>query len=276
MITFNYLWRTFSNPTPLKMKHLIFVCFIFLFARSNAQLANGSIAPDFTLTDYYGTTHHLYTYLNSGKTVFLEIFAAHCPVCWAYGQTDILNNMFLNYGPMGTNEMVVIALEYDQWNDSNAFIGNGPPWVTQGNWLLNTSFPIINVEDPDRTIFIDYNVSFYPLIYKICPDKIIERIMTNETEAQLYQKVQNCTSVMSINENKNSIVPYVDQHSKTLFLKGLENASSIQISNLQGQLIKHLNPTNNQAISLNDLAGGLYIYSVQTKNKVLVNKIIIP
>ena len=30
------------------------------------------MAPDFTLTDYYGTTHHLYSYLNAGKTVYLE------------------------------------------------------------------------------------------------------------------------------------------------------------------------------------------------------------
>ena len=57
------------------MKKLLFFLVFSLQIDAFAQLANGTVAPDFTLTDYYGTTHQLYSYLNSGKTVFLEIFA---------------------------------------------------------------------------------------------------------------------------------------------------------------------------------------------------------
>jgi hypothetical protein len=54
------------------MKKLLFFLVFSLQIDAFAQLANGTVAPDFTLTDYYGTTHQLYSYLNSGKTVFLE------------------------------------------------------------------------------------------------------------------------------------------------------------------------------------------------------------
>jgi len=37
-----------------------------------AQLTDGTIAPDFTLTDYCGNTHHLYSYLDSGKKPLLR------------------------------------------------------------------------------------------------------------------------------------------------------------------------------------------------------------
>ena len=35
--------------------------------------ANGTV-PDFTMTDMNGTTQHLYSYLNAGKCVILDIF----------------------------------------------------------------------------------------------------------------------------------------------------------------------------------------------------------
>ncbi len=182
------------------MKNLLFLLMFVPNLSASAQLTNGSTAPDFTLTDYYGTTHNLYAYLNSGKTVFVEIFAAHCSSCWSYHQTHRLKNIYNQYGPAGTGELMVLALEHDQWNDNNAFIGNGPVWVTQGNWLNGTPYPIFDVEDPDRGVFTDYNVTSYPVVYKICPDKIVERVQTSETEAQLYQKVHGCQAV-SIEEH---------------------------------------------------------------------------
>lgn len=45
---------------------------------AQAQLADGSTAPDFTLTDINGQTHHLYDYLGAGKTVIIDFFC--CPL----------------------------------------------------------------------------------------------------------------------------------------------------------------------------------------------------
>jgi cytochrome oxidase Cu insertion factor (SCO1/SenC/PrrC family) len=237
-----------------------------------AQLPNGSVAPDFTLTDYDGTTHNLYSYLNAGKTVFLDIFAAHCPVCWSYHQTNTMKNLYNAYGPNGTNELMVLALEHDQWNDSNAFIGNGPAWVTQGNWLVGTPFPIFDVEDPNRGVFIDYNVSFYPIVYKICPNKIVERVMTSETVAQLYQKVQDCQTAMSIAENKKNEHIYINQASKTLIIEQYQQVKSIAIINLQGQVIKTISPITSSAISISDLSTGVYLFEILDKEASVYKK----
>jgi thiol-disulfide isomerase/thioredoxin len=60
-------------------------------------------APDFTVTDTDGQTHHLYAdYLNQGKSVMLEVFYSTCPPCneiapliepfyqeWGGGQYDV-------------------------------------------------------------------------------------------------------------------------------------------------------------------------------------------
>ena len=256
----------------MKMKKLVLLFVFMLNINVYAQLPNGSVAPDFTLTDYYGTTHNLYSYLNTGKTVFIEIFAAHCPVCWSYHQTNTMKNLYNNYGPNGTNELLVLALEHDQWNDSNAFIGNGPAWVTQGNWLDGTPFPIFDVEDPNRGVFNDYNVTFYPVVYKICPNKIVERVMTSETFAQLYQKVQDCQTTMSITEIINKDQIYINQDSKMLIVGEYQQVKSIAIINLQGQVITTISPIKSAAISISDLSTGVYIFEMQAEDGLVYKK----
>lgn len=237
------------------------------------QIPNGSTAPDFTLTDFFGTTHNLYSYLNDGKTVFLEVFAAHCPSCWNYHQTNRLKNIYNMYGPPGTDELMVLALEHDQWNDTNAFIGNGPPWVTQGNWLTGTPYPIFDVEDPDRGVFSDYNITGYPIIFKICPDKIVERVFTNETESQLYQKVQDCQSTVSINELTAGGNMYVIQESKTLVIEGFQGIQSIRVLNVQGQLVKHIDQPAYARIDLSDLRSGIYLFQVRSAATLITKKL---
>ncbi len=47
-----------------------------------SMVAVGQNAPDFTVTDSHGVTHHLYAdYLNHGKTVLIKIFFTTCPPC---------------------------------------------------------------------------------------------------------------------------------------------------------------------------------------------------
>lgn len=40
------------------MKQLLLIGLLLTSLRTSAQLPNGSTAPDFTLTDYYGTPPH--------------------------------------------------------------------------------------------------------------------------------------------------------------------------------------------------------------------------
>ena len=62
------------------MKHFLLSVFVFLssFFQANAQVADGTIAPDFTVTDIMGNTHNLYSYLNANKHVILDFSATWC------------------------------------------------------------------------------------------------------------------------------------------------------------------------------------------------------
>ena len=51
---------------------LLLIVALFSFNNSQAQLPNGSLAPDFTLTDLNGTSHNLYSLLDDGYTVYLK------------------------------------------------------------------------------------------------------------------------------------------------------------------------------------------------------------
>jgi cytochrome oxidase Cu insertion factor (SCO1/SenC/PrrC family) len=256
------------------MKHILLSLLLIFNLNMFGQLTDGTIAPDFTLTDYYGNSHHLYSYLDSGKTVFVEIFAAHCPSCWNYHQTHRMKNMYNMYGPDGTDEIMVLALEYDQYNDSNAFTGNHQPWVTAGDWLTGTPYPIFNVEAPDRGVFDDYNVHGYPVIYKVCPDKLIERVYPSTTESQLYQKVQTCNA-LTIGEAENSWLIYFDQSSSRVIVDRFQDINSLSILDLQGRVVKRLNAFPTSEINVEGLEPGVYVFEFKTDRASVVKKLLI-
>jgi cytochrome oxidase Cu insertion factor (SCO1/SenC/PrrC family) len=254
------------------MKHLLLSALTLSSAGTFAQLPNGSTAPDFTLTDYYGTTHNLYSYLDAGKTVFVEIFAAHCPTCWAYHQTHRLKNIYEQYGPDGTDELMVLALEYDQWNDSNAFTGNHDPWVSAGDWLTGTPYPIFNVEDPDRGVFTDYNVTFYPVIYRVCPDRILERVLTSETEADLYQRVQDCQATLSIEDVVDLGTIRIDQAARMLIIDHYQQVQRLDVFDLQGRMMLQTGALTRATIGFAGLRSGIYVFHFHTERGPVVKR----
>jgi len=254
------------------MKNLILVLTFAFSLNAIGQIDDGSIAADFTLTDWYGETHNLYSYLNDGKTVFLEIFAAHCPSCWSYHQTERMKNMHNQYGPEGTDEVMVLALEYDQYNTVNAFTGVGEVWNTAGNWLEGTPYPQFNVEGMDREVFIDYDVTFYPVVYKICPDRIIERMSTSSTEEQLYEKVQACEPLSIIEETKDFYV-YFDEVSRRVIIDYSEELTALKVINIQGQLVKCIDTIPNSMIDVSELDNGVYLFEFKTKSGSFIKKL---
>lgn len=255
------------------MKKLLVLLTFSVALGATAQIPTGSTAPDFTLTDIDGTSHNLYSYLDAGKTVYLEFFAAHCPSCWSYHQTNRLKNMYNTYGPTGTDEIMVLALEHDQWNTLDEFMGIGDPWVTAGDWITGTPFPLFNVEDPDRGVFTDYNIASYPWVFKICSDKKVEIVSTSLTEAQLYTKVQECQALASLDKIEDFSNVYIDQISKNLMIDQFQKVKSVRVLNMQGQLIKTISSVPSSAISLSELNTGIYLFEIQSENGPIVKKL---
>ncbi len=133
-----------------------------------SQLPNGSIAPDFTATDIDGIEWNLYQLLDEGMTVVLDFSATWCGPCWNYAQSGILEEMYAEFGPEGSGDVMIFYLESDDTTTADDLNGTGA--ATTGNWVSITNFPII---DNASNIFDDYNNAYYPTIYTVCPDRTL-------------------------------------------------------------------------------------------------------
>ena len=170
-----------------KITTSLFLIALFLFSGkfASAQLANGCIAPDFTATDINGNSWHLYDLLDQGKTVFIDISATWCGPCWNYHNSGNLENLYNQYGPNGTNELMVFFVEGDAATTIADLHGTGTN--TQGDWVTGTPYPIID----DANIANAYQISYFPTIYMVTPDRICRensQITTAQHYAAMTQK----------------------------------------------------------------------------------------
>ena len=144
------------------------------------QLPNGSIAPDFTLTDLNGTTHNLYQdYLDLGYTVFLSFSAVWSPPDWSYHTSGALQDLYINHGPVGfpnvifstTNDVMVLFIEGTGSTVAQLNGGAG----SYGNFVTGTPFPIICTDGTVNSTAISnaYSIGYWPTIYQVCPDRTI-------------------------------------------------------------------------------------------------------
>ena len=270
------LFRLISKLIKLCLMKTTFVFLSLLLSiQSYAQLQDGSTAPNFTLTDIVDSNSYtLYDYLDAGKTVFIEIFAAHCPSCWGYHEANTLKDLYNNYGPNGSDEVMVLALEYDEYNFYEAFVGIGPAWVTAGNWLDGTPYPIFQVEGGDRTVFSDYNVTFYPVVYMVCPNKSLKRVSTSLNVLQLYGELNEC-AFLSENEEVLSGKIYVNAK-KQLIIERFEDVLSVKVASLRGEILDEIAPVASNAISLATIKPGMYLLIIESQTDSKTVRIHIP
>jgi thiol-disulfide isomerase/thioredoxin len=122
---------------------LLFLLSIATMSGIRAQLPDGAIAPDWTMTDLDGNVHHLQDYLDEGKTVFIDMFATWCGPCWNYHQTHALANLYDQYGPNGTNQVMVFGIESDLATPTNCIYDIDCP-SSQGDWTIGVPYPMID------------------------------------------------------------------------------------------------------------------------------------
>lgn len=180
---------------------------------SNAQLADGSIAQDFTVTAYQSWlstsgmnnngTYNLYDYLDAGYTVILDVSATWCGPCWNHHLTGALDDLYINHGPAGqlgvsattTDDVMVIWLDGDGATadatmlDGSGSIGN---WIQPNATLGQIPFPMANpIAATASQINNGYDIAYYPTIYKICPNRVVSEVgQLNAT--QFYTSVGTC------------------------------------------------------------------------------------
>lgn len=143
------------------------------FSSVFGQIADGSIAPDFTATDVHGVEHNMYDYLDDGYTVILDISATWCGPCWNYHTSGILEEIWENHGPAGmegvsdntTDNVMIFMIEGDSSTDVDQLYNSN-----LGNWVEGTPYPIID----DASISAAYQITYYPTMFTVCENRIVQ------------------------------------------------------------------------------------------------------
>lgn len=146
-----------------------------------AQSPVGTVVPNFTLTDISGTTtFDLYSHLNAGETVVIDVSAAWCGPCWAYHGTGALNSFQTSHGPSGTGDGYAVFIEGDPSTSTACLYGPtgscaalpSGSTTTQGDWVTGETMPIIDLASTSAFPLI---IPYYPVMYVICPNRIVSQ-----------------------------------------------------------------------------------------------------
>ena len=77
------------------------------------------------------------------KSIVLDISATWCPPCWTYHTSGVLEGLYADYGPDGTDQIRVFMVEADDATNLACLYGSaGCNNSTMGDWVTGTNYPI--------------------------------------------------------------------------------------------------------------------------------------
>lgn len=263
------------------MKKTLLSCMLLAGLSANAQLADGSIAPNFTFTDIDGTEHTLYDYLDQGKTVILDVSAAWCGPCWNFHNSHALKDLYEAHGPTGfpdvqantTNDVMVLFVEGEQDNTPAQITGTSGSGVlsSQGDWTVGTTYPIIDLPSnaAGNSFMTGYAIGYFPTVYMICPNRLVTEIGTTPngtsyyTGAQIYALTDECPAPASAAADVAALAYTAD----TEICPGTPYVPTVRIQNNGTTNLTNATVTitqNGNTVSTGTYSGNLATYGVAT------------
>lgn len=260
---------------------------------SYAQLADGSIAQDFTFKDMKGVSHNLYTYLNQGLYVAVDVSATWCGPCWEYHtKIKTMEELYAKYDLPGDKKWKVLFIEGDPSTSDACMTGSSSCSGSQGNWTNGTEFPMCNPPaGAALTKFTsDYKIEFFPTLYLICPNKKVYSKLLNDENAPDWPKIpewettaKDCGSTTGMDEleGTTSFVVYPNPATDNVELRfNLMNTAltKLQVINSIGQVVDEkdygmLNSgTQSFEYATTKLQNGLYFFIISSGNEAPVSK----
>ena len=237
-------------------KVLLFVVSALFASTTFAQLPDGSNAPDFTSTDLNNNTVELYAdFLDQGIPVIMDVSATWCGPCWSFHEGHAMKDVYMTYGAAGSNEIGVLFVEGDGSTGTADLNGNGN---TQGDWVTGTPYPILD----DAAIASSYQISYYPTVYGICPDRTVYEIGTGTAAAMRQALITNCSSVTSFTGASDNVG--VEEGNANVCIPGgdvtpeatVSNFGTNMVTSFTAELFEVGNPT---AIDVQNWSGTLAV-----------------
>jgi len=142
---------------------------LFAAAAAAGTLAMGQGNQNWTATDINGTSHSIQSYLQQDKTVLVDLSAHWCPPCWAWHKSGIMEKLYHEFGPEGTDDLMILFIDGSSNPPSNINLLNGVGSGTQGNWTLGTNYPIIGPAGQGQLVANNYDFPGFPTLFLHCP-----------------------------------------------------------------------------------------------------------
>lgn len=284
------------------MKKILLFFFLSYSSIMQAQISEGSIAPNFTFNDLNGNPQHLYSYLNANKFVFIELSATWCSPCWyLHDSIHLLNQVYNAYDNPGDQTGKVFFIEADV-NTSLADL-QGTGTNTLGDWISGTNYSIMSPssnpqsgETSFSTFQSNYLIAGLPLMMVVCPNKRVWFDTLNNpnkttpwppsvstiqwianTKCNLPSAVDDLQHAQAITLYPNPAMDYA-----TLYFQ-LQEAQEIalDIISLTGQRLKHLPSQKCQAgdqqvrLDVQALSKGLYYVHLKTNASMFTKRLVV-
>lgn len=211
-----------------------------------AQLSESDF-QNFSFQDMNGYEHELYSYLDDGKVVMLDVFATWCPNCVAAIPT--VRSLWEERGPQGDDSIVVLKMERDPNTNNEA------SFVAQHDIMM----PVITEAEQ---FIADLGITYQPVYVVICPDRTYEMHLGSIGDGTvLTDLIDQCGTATSIEDRpvKPELQFFTDNGMITARITSPKN-TEIELYNLVGRRIaRGLIQAGEQLWTQNGLDTGIYI-----------------